>query len=142
MKLRFGLICLLLAPGCLILNSPAVSAQQATPPEPAKLPNVKGKSYHEARKILLARGWKPFRTINGKDAANDPRVLSGNGPLFWSKGYFELENCSGTGLAYCSFLFRNAQGRRLRVVTAGEETPDDPDGFASVVRLKLLGKPK
>jgi hypothetical protein len=67
----------------------------------------------------LAAGWKPLRT----KSANDPDVSEGNGPLFWRKDYVEIEACSGTGLGYCSFLFKDAYGNRLRVITAGEEKP-------------------
>ena len=45
--------------------------------------------------------------------------------MFWSKGYVELEACSGTGVAACAFLFKDAYGNRLRVTTEGEELPEE-----------------
>jgi hypothetical protein len=57
------------------------------------------------------------------EANTDPDIKYGNGPLFWRKGYVELEACSGTGVAACAFLFKDAYGNRLRVTTEGEEIP-------------------
>ena len=51
----------------------------------------------------------------------EPEVQSGNGPIFWKRGYWELETCSGTGLAHCLFQFIDPTGRLLEVVTEGEE---------------------
>ncbi|MBV9521876.1 MAG: hypothetical protein JO010_03735 [Alphaproteobacteria bacterium] len=78
-------------------------------------------TYDAARKAFLAAGWQPLQTRS----ADDPAVAYGNGPGFWKKGYTEVETCSGTGLAFCEFLFKDAFGNRLRVVTAGEEAPED-----------------
>lgn len=73
--------------------------------------------------MLLASGWQPLRTKSLGVAGSDPDITSGNGPAFWRRGYLELEACSGTGLAACAFLFRDAYGNRLRVTTDGEELP-------------------
>ena len=35
------------------------------------------------------------------------------------------EVCSGTGVAACAFLFKDAYGNRLRVTTEGEELPNE-----------------
>jgi len=93
------------------------------PAKHAKLPAITELTYHKARKMLLAAGWQPLRTkpLNGADS--DPDLTSGNGPAFWKRGYVEVESCSGTGMAACSFLFKDAYGNRLRVTTAGEELP-------------------
>jgi hypothetical protein len=63
---------------------------------------------------------KPFN-----QASSDPDIASGNGRIFWKKGYVEVEACAGTGISPCAFLFKDAYGNRLRVTTAGEELPRD-----------------
>jgi hypothetical protein len=87
----------------------------------AKLPPITELTYAKARKKLLAAGWQPFRTKSFNEAPEDPDLRHGNGPLFWERGYVELEACSGTGVGACAFLFRDAYGNRLRVTTEGEE---------------------
>ena len=72
--------------------------------------------------MLLAAGWQPIKT---KSSNTDYDISYGNGPVFWRKGYIELESCSGTGVAACAFLFKDAFGNRLRVTTAGEELPGE-----------------
>ena len=93
------------------------------PRKHAKLPAITELTYHKARKRLLAAGWQPVRTKSFNEADTDPDISCGNGRLFWRKGYVEVELCSGTGVAACAFLFKDAYGNRLRVVTAGEEFP-------------------
>lgn len=113
---------------------------QTTKPAPtkaAKLPAIKGMTYHKARKVLLAKGWKPVQTIESKDASTSPETKYGNGREFWKRGYVEVESCSGTGEAPCAFLFRDSKGRRLRVITKGEESPARK-AFAVVSDLELV----
>jgi hypothetical protein len=96
------------------------------PPTHSPVPNILELTYHEARKKLLASAWQPLRTKPYTATANeDPDIGSGNGPLLWEKGYYELEFCSGTGSAMCAFLFRDVYGNRLEVITEGEELPKD-----------------
>lgn len=105
---------------------PGVALTQEKPCQPrrhAKLPVITDSTYHKARKRLLAAGWQPVRTKSYNEAETDPDISYGNGRLFWRKGYVEVEACSGTGMAPCSFLFKDAYGNRLRVTTAGEELP-------------------
>lgn len=69
----------------------------------------------------MNKGWQPFQThsyMTGKEA---PDISFGNGPIFWDRGYFEVESCSGTGMASCNFLFKDVYGNRLQVGTVGEE---------------------
>ena len=89
----------------------------------AKLPALTELTYHKARKRLLAAGWHIRRTKSFKEAETDPDISYGNGRLFWRRGYVEVEACSGTGVAACTFLFEDAYGNRLRVTTGGEELP-------------------
>lgn len=93
------------------------------PAKHAKIPAIKESTYHKARKRLLAAGWQPVKTKSVNEARTDPDISYGNGPLFWRKGYVEIEACSGTGVAACAFLFRDVYGNRLRVTTEGEEAP-------------------
>ena len=83
------------------------------------IPRINGKTYGVARKILIQKGWVPNKRESSHGQTVD--VQSGNGPIFWKRGYWELETCSGTGVAQCLFEFVDASGRRLEVVTAGEE---------------------
>ena len=105
---------------------PAILFAQERPCRPskhAKIPAITEYTYHKARKRLLAAGWRPVRTKSIKEARKDLDILHGNGPLFWRKGYVEIEACSGTGVAACAFLFKDVYGNRLRVTTEGEEVP-------------------
>lgn len=71
-------------------------------------------SYDNARQLLLRQGWAPRQDVNDG-------VLSGNGRIFWERGYTELVASSGTGLAPCRFEFADDSGRILVVETEGEE---------------------
>jgi len=99
----------------------------------AKIPAIKDLTYHQARKKLLAAGWQPHRT----KSLSDLDISSGNGPLFWRKRYVEIEACSGTGVAACAFLFKDAFGNRLRVTTSGEELPHEKS-FARITGVKFV----
>ena len=90
-----------------------------TPRDQPAIPKIYDKTYDVARKLLIKEGWLPNKRlpIHGEDV----EVQSGNGPIFWERGYWELEACSGTGLANCLFEFIDPTGRLLEVVTEGEE---------------------
>lgn len=107
----------------LAVDSAVAQETPCAPRKHAKLPAITRTTYHTARKRLLAAGWQPLQTKLVNEADTDPDISSGNGRLFWRKGYIEVEACSGTGAAPCAFLFRDAYGNRLRVTTAGEELP-------------------
>ena len=100
--------------------SPSPSANNALPSngQPA-IPKVYGQTYGAARKLLIKEGWLPNKhePYYGQEA----EVQSGNGPIFWKRGYWELESCSGTGIAHRLFEFTDSTGRLLEVVTEGEE---------------------
>lgn len=103
----------------------------------AKLPPIAELTYLRARKKLLLAGWQPLQTKSFNQASSDPDIQNGNGPLFWKRGYVELESCSGTGVGACSFLFKDAYGNRLRVTTAGEEVPKEK-AYASVTGFRFV----
>ncbi|HEU4509180.1 MAG TPA: hypothetical protein VFR78_13115 [Pyrinomonadaceae bacterium] len=120
---------------------PGVALTQEKPCQPrrhAKLPAITESTYHKARKKLLAAGWQPVRTKSYNEADTDPDISYGNGRLFWRKGYIEVEACAGTGMAPCSFLFKDAYGNRLRVTTAGEELPRRK-AYARVTGFEFVG---
>ena len=103
----------------------------------AKLPVIAEFTYSRARKKLLAAGWQPLQTKSFNEAEEDPDIKCGNGLLFWKRGYVELEACSGTGVAACAFLFRDAYGNHLRVTTAGEELPKEK-AYARVTGFQFV----
>lgn len=104
-------------------NTPAKASPSPspspTPNDQPAIPKIYDKPYDSARRILIKAGWLPNKRlpIHGQEAD----VQSGNGPIFWQRGYWELEACSGTGSANCLFEFVDPTGRLLEVVTEGEE---------------------
>lgn len=98
--------------------------------------NIKGLTYHEARPLIIRAGWSPLQTLQEGTEDYEQGIMSGNGPAFWSKGYHELQTCSGTGSAYCAFLFQNKNGDRLRVVSRGEEA-EEYSSFAQVAGVRF-----
>ncbi len=104
-------------------NAPAKASPSPspspTPNDQPAIPKIYDKTYDVARRTLIKAGWLPNKRlpIHGQDVS----VQSGNGPIFWQRGYWELEACSGTGSANCLFEFIDPTGRLLGVVTEGEE---------------------
>ncbi len=97
------------------LRLTAVAASRSFCQGRASVPNVFGKSIAEARKILIAQGWKPVRAKRGDPLYDVAADLA-------RQGVIEVNDCSGTGVGYCSYTYRNAVGV-LSVVTVG----GDPD---------------
>ncbi len=83
------------------------------------VPNISGRTYHEARKILIQNNWQPL--MNPWSHTNSFGVFAGNAKEFWEKGYHELVNACPTGYAFCLFKFADIYRNTLHVVTAGEE---------------------
>ncbi|MDP1680656.1 MAG: hypothetical protein Q8L39_02630 [Burkholderiales bacterium] len=134
-KLWFHLVLVIFA------TSSAFAAEKTCKPtKHAKLPSVTEFTYHKARKALLSAGWQPLQTKSFNDAKTDPDISSGNGALFWGKGYFEVEACAGTGISPCAFLFKDAYGNSLRVTTAGEEYPKE-NSYAKVTSFQFVCEP-
>ena len=125
----------------LFTTTVAFAAEKSCKPSKhAKLPAVIEFTYHKARKALLSAGWQPLQTKSFNEANTDPDISSGNGALFWEKGYIEVEACAGSGIAPCAFLFKDAYGNRLRVTTAGEEYPKEK-AYAKVTGLQFVCEP-
>lgn len=126
----------------LLLATLATSGQKpCVPQKHAKLPAISSLTYQKARTKLLSAGWQPLSTIHHNKVVGHSDISYGNGAIFWKKGYKEIESCSGTGLAPCSFLFSDAYGNKLRVVTLGEEYPKQK-AFARVDIYKFACDPE
>lgn len=108
----------------LMLSFSIAHASQCFPIKHVDVPNITDKSYHQARKELLANQWQPVRTIPINEE-EDALRFSGNGIKFWEMGYQEVESCSGTGMAPCVFNFIDIYGNNLKVYTSGEEFTED-----------------
>lgn len=63
------------------------------------------------------------------------KELYGNAEVFWSRGYVEVGDCAGTGLAQSIFTLVDRVGDRLQV-TIGEEE-EDGSGHAKVDSMHL-----
>ena len=86
----------------------AVTAM-ATPQVP-DLPKVrKGELYSAVRIKMLKTGWKPFHSPEADECSGDERCL----------GRPEMVSCSGTGRAFCKFLWKKGR-RTVGIVTTGE----------------------
>jgi len=72
----------------------------------------KGESYAGVRSKLLRAGWKPYRR---NDA--DPYYDENEKEL--RARYLELNTCSGTGMGYCTFTWRDPKGKRAIITTVG-----------------------
>ena len=92
----------------------------------ATVPNVYGKPFNVARKILIANGWRPIRSSEGSERWFAETELV-------KRGVIEVESCSGTGVGYCKFNYERPTGV-LSVITVG----GDPDpANDTVVRYEV-----
>jgi hypothetical protein len=114
-----------------------VTSPESNPGGQLAIPKIYGQTYDVARKLLIKEGWQPNeRHISH---GNDPDVQMGNGPIFWKRGYRELDTCSGSALAECLFEFIDPTERVLVVVTQGEE--DAKGAYHATVKRTTI-KPK
>ena len=79
----------------------------------ANIPDLGDNPYSKAREMLIAEGWKPVTIVSNH--ANDAYAKE-----LATKGYKEVEQCGGSGLIPCSFLFVDSNHQLLRAVTLGE----------------------
>lgn len=100
-------------PGAVIINAATVAN--------ISVPKIHGLSYVESREKLVEAGWQPY--AKHWSYVNDPNIQTGNGPIFWARGYHEIHSCSGTGYGFCSFEFMDVYSNKLKVITAGMEDP-------------------
>jgi len=74
-----------------------------------------GMPYSEAREIILNTGWQ------GKNSRWQDIPDSGEiGIIYYDNGWQEVQDCSGTGMAYCKFEFINVKNQTLAITTSGE----------------------
>lgn len=74
-----------------------------------------GMSYARTRKMLTDSGWQfmvgsPNRELFGQEEY-----------IYKTLKFYEMEGCSGTGMGFCRFLFKDVNKRKLVVVTANNE---------------------
>lgn len=86
--------------------------------------------------MLIKNGWQPHQTIyHGHASEQFPYA---NFKIFWDKGFWEVEYCSGTGLAECGMNWMDVYGNILHITTSGEEDDSpNPDYHAGVSQAIL-----
>ena len=84
------------------------------------VPNIRHLPIDKARAAPIAAGWAPVR---GAPPSTDSRERD-----LVQKGVIEVDSCSGTGMAYCSFKYSGAAGT-LSVTTAGEAGMPEVDDY-------------
>lgn len=113
-------------------TQPHEDKYSATACELPKTLAIDGLTYDDARVKILAAGWKPLQT------RTDASGVWGSGPTFWQRGYYELQDCSGTGVGYCALLFQDSCNNYLHITTAGEEY----GGYHATVQAAVVNKNK
>jgi hypothetical protein len=104
--------------GTLLLVFTATSlltAQSSVLPRKVKLSLKAGKSYVAARKVLQTNGWKPVNNYRNLSKIDREHYVVKN------LRFYEMESCSGTGVGYCNFIFKNKNGKTLTVTTVGND---------------------
>jgi hypothetical protein len=102
----------------------------------APIPRMAGLTYHDARAQLVEAGWQP--QMRHWSHAGDPDLQAENAAEFWLVGYWEIINAWPTGLAQCTFGFRDMYGNNLTVLTLGEE--DAEEGWYAQVNNWFFAK--
>jgi len=69
--------------------------------------------YRDARRYLLEAGWQALYVLpDANDSPSDQEIRN-------EFGFPELASCSGTGMGFCAFGYKDAYGRELRLTTRG-----------------------
>jgi|GEM_PF-5344184 len=97
------------------------------------MPKVVGLTYHEARPQIIKSGWQPLQANANSDK------LYGQAKVFFDKGYNEVDDCAGTGKAYCRFFFKDNCSNVMIVVTAGEEIPK-LNAYAMIEETRMMAE--
>jgi hypothetical protein len=79
----------------------------------AAVPNIYDQDIRQARKKLIAFGWRPQRPSE--------ELLGGLDRELKAQGVVEVESCAGTGWGPCAFNYKHKKGFALRVVSRGED---------------------
>lgn len=111
-----------LSSGALLLLAAGAALLLAAADGASGPPLRDGLAYGEARRLLLAAGWRPARLQPLADCES-------NGPDRRCRLFGELRSCSHTGAGLCRFEWRSPQGRLYAVITRN----GDPDGRPGLV---------
>ncbi len=103
----------------------------------AAAPEIMKLTYDQARKKIIAAGWRPWVTRDPDGTMEGLEDIGGQATLFWSRGYWEVEECAATGVVPCNFYFVDDLGNRLRVGSQFEEVPE-LDAHAEVNYVGVL----
>lgn len=87
--------------------------------------------YHKARKIILQNGWKPVPGNTPDENIGIPALA------FQDLGYTEVDDCSGTGMGYCTFYFQDNKGEYLRIGTEGSDHGPDSNIQARIIYAEI-----
>lgn len=74
--------------------------------------------YKDARKLLIKAGWQAVFNPLQVNNPNRSRTID---YLIKQKGYTEVVDCSGTGLGFCLFKFKNATGQAVLITTVNND---------------------
>ena len=104
--------------GMVVGWSPVVAAAASV-----QLPKLRqGEAYAHARGELIHDGWKPVKTQERLGDGTLAKTFGDAGEMV-SNGYTETFDCSGTGLNYCTFVWKRGQ-TCIHVQTQGEYVPE------------------
>ncbi len=73
-----------------------------------------GMKYSEAREIILNASWQGLNK-RWQDVPKSGQVHN----MYYTNGWEEVEDCSGTGMGFCRFEFRDINNKILVVITQG-----------------------
>jgi hypothetical protein len=90
---------------------PDVKSELRTLPDAALETEIDAVPYAEARRLILASGWRP---VDHGEYTGASRAHARD------RGWREVDGCPGTSPSLCAFTFQQPEGRRLTVTTIGE----------------------
>ncbi len=97
----------------------AIPVSQRNLPKDTGVMGIKQRMpYGAARKILIQQGWQPNIPASNGDI---PNLENSMVKIAYDRGYYEIKDCSGTGLGLCRFEFVNYK-RELLVVSATSQS--------------------
>jgi len=114
--MRAALFALVLITAPTLASAYEKSTPKAAPTPTPTLPDLRGKSFMDARDRLLATGWGQGPTTN------DPNKCSPGREDVCKTFPHETRYCSGSGLAQCGFVYWKDEHIAV-IKTQGEEIP-------------------
>jgi hypothetical protein len=97
----------------------------------ATIPQIEGLPIDQARTLLQRAGWTPVPGDPAQQAQSQAAKIA-------AAGVPEVEDCSGTGFAFCAYRYSGPAGD-LSVITAGEV--DETGGLPLVARYGVECQP-